>query len=40
MPVKILGDGNLTKKFTVQAKYFSKSAREKIGSAGGEVKQL
>lgn len=33
--VKILGDGTLTKKLTVQADAFSKSAIEKIEAAGG-----
>ena len=36
-PVKILGDGKLDKKLTVHANKFSKSAREKIEKAGGEV---
>lgn len=35
--VKILGDGELTKKLTVSAHRFSKSAAEKIRQAGGEV---
>jgi large subunit ribosomal protein L15 len=35
VPVKILGQGELKKKLTVQAHAFSKSAREKIESAGG-----
>lgn len=34
--VKILGDGELTKKLTIHAHRFSKSAREKIEAAGGE----
>jgi large subunit ribosomal protein L15 len=33
--VRILGDGDLTKKLTVQADHFSKSAEEKIKKAGG-----
>lgn len=33
--VKILGDGELTKKLTVTAHRFSKAAREKIEGAGG-----
>jgi len=33
--VKILGDGELSKKLTVVAHAFSKSAREKIEKAGG-----
>lgn len=36
MPVKILGNGNLTKKLTVDAARFSASAAEKIKKAGGE----
>ncbi len=35
--VKILGDGALTKKLTVRASQFSKSAEEKITAAGGTV---
>ena len=35
VPVKILGQGDLSKKLTVHAHGFSKSAREKIESAGG-----
>lgn len=37
LPVKILGSGNLTKKFHVKADKFSKSAAEKIKAAGGTV---
>jgi large subunit ribosomal protein L15 len=33
--VKILGEGDLTKKFTVKATAFSTSAKEKIEKAGG-----
>ncbi len=33
--VKILGDGEITKKLTVKAHAFSKSAKEKIERAGG-----
>src|SRR2546426_398333 len=33
--VKILGEGEITKKLTVSAHNFSKSAREKIEAAGG-----
>jgi len=36
-PVKILGSGKLTKKITVKAKFFSKSASAKIEKAGGKV---
>ena len=35
IPVKILGRGELTKKLTVHAHGFSKTARERIESAGG-----
>jgi large subunit ribosomal protein L15 len=35
--LKILGDGELTKKLKVTAHRFSKSAEEKIRGAGGEV---
>jgi large subunit ribosomal protein L15 len=35
VPVKVLGQGDLSKAFTVHAHGFSKSAREKIEAAGG-----
>ena len=35
--LKVLGDGELTKKLKVAAHRFSQSAREKIEKAGGEV---
>ena len=38
--VKILGDGEITKKLTVSAHRFSKSAEEKITAAGGTVNKL
>src|SRR6056297_2011758 len=38
--VKVLGDGELTKKLTVSAHRFSKSAEEKITAAGGTVNKL
>jgi large subunit ribosomal protein L15 len=38
--VKILGDGELSKKLTVVAHGFSRSAREKIEQAGGSVEWL
>ena len=38
--VKILGNGELTKKLTVQAKIFSASAKEKIEAAGGKVEVI
>jgi large subunit ribosomal protein L15 len=34
-PVKILGEGNFTKKLTIKAAAFSQQAREKITQAGG-----
>lgn len=36
-PVKILGDGQLTRRLTVQAGWFSRSAHEKITAAGGSA---
>jgi large subunit ribosomal protein L15 len=38
--IKILGNGDLTKKLTVEAHRFSKSAEEKITKQGGSVKRL
>lgn len=38
--VKILGDGELTKKLTVTAHRFSKQAEEKITKAGGTVQRI
>ena len=38
--LKILGDGELTKKLQVSAHRFSATAKEKIEKAGGEVVQL
>ena len=40
IPVKILGRGELSKKLTVSAHAFSKSAREAIESAGGTATTL
>lgn len=39
-PVKVLGRGDLSKKLTVQAHRFTKSAAEKIANAGGSTQQL
>jgi large subunit ribosomal protein L15 len=39
-PVKILGKGELSKKLTVRAHAFSKTAREKIEAAGGTAEAL
>lgn len=38
--IKILGNGNLSKKLTVQAHGFSRSAEEKITAAGGQVERI
>ncbi len=38
--VKILGNGELTKKLTVQANAFSASAKEKIESLGGKAEVI
>lgn len=38
--VRILGNGELTKKLTVQAMGFTKSAQEKIEAAGGKVEVI
>jgi large subunit ribosomal protein L15 len=35
VPVKVLGEGELSKKLTVRAHAFSRSARERIEAAGG-----
>jgi large subunit ribosomal protein L15 len=40
LPVKILGDGELTAALTVSAHKFSKSAQEKITKAGGKFEVL
>lgn len=39
-PVKVLGNGKLTRKVTASVHAFSKSAQEKIESAGGSIKEL
>ena len=38
--IRILGNGELTKKLTVQANGFSKSSEEKITAAGGKVEVI
>jgi len=38
--LRILGEGELTKKLLVKADHFSKSAEEKITKAGGSVEKL
>jgi large subunit ribosomal protein L15 len=40
VPVKVLGQGEVSKKLTVSAHAFSKSAREKIEAAGGSCTVL
>jgi large subunit ribosomal protein L15 len=39
-PIKILGDGSLSKSLTVKAHRFSASAKEKIEAAGGKVELI
>jgi large subunit ribosomal protein L15 len=39
-PIKILGDGQLSKSVTVAAHKFTRSAREKIEAAGGKVEEI
>ena len=38
--LKVLGNGNITKPFTVQAKKFSENAIQKIVNAGGKIEVL
>jgi large subunit ribosomal protein L15 len=38
--LKVLGTGEITRKITVEAHIFSKSAAEKIAKAGGEAKVI
>ena len=38
--LKVLGDGELTKKLTVQASVFSAAAKEKITAAGGQAEEV
>ena len=40
LPVKVLGTGETTKKFTVTAAKFSASAKEKLEKAGGSATEL
>jgi large subunit ribosomal protein L15 len=39
-PIKILGDGELSRALTVRAHKFSESARAKIEAAGGSIEEL
>jgi large subunit ribosomal protein L15 len=38
--VKLLGDGKISKKLTVKVHAFSKSAKEKIEAAGGQIEVI
>ena len=38
--VKILGNGDISKKFTVKANAFSESAKQKIEAAGGKAEVI
>ena len=38
--VKVLGNGELTKKLTVKANKFSESAKKAIEAAGGSVEEV
>jgi large subunit ribosomal protein L15 len=38
--IKILGNGELTKKLNVKAQHFSKSAEEKITALGGTFEAI
>lgn len=38
--VKILGEGKITKKFTIKANQFSKTAKDAILKAGGRINQI
>jgi len=40
LPVKILGDGELTRGLTVRAQAFTRSARDKIEAAGGSAEVM
>ena len=40
LPIKVLGNGKLTKKLTVKLNAFSASAAEKINSAGGKAEVI
>lgn len=39
-PFKILGNGEIKSKLTVETKYFSKSAKEKIEAVGGKLNEI
>lgn len=40
LPIKILGNGSISKPLTVKAHAFSKTAQEKIEAAGGKVEVI
>lgn len=40
LPLKILGNGELSKALTIRAHKFSESARQKIEAAGGKIEEL
>lgn len=40
LPLKVLGEGELTKKVTIEAQRFSASAKSKLEKAGATVKEL
>lgn len=40
LPLKVLGNGTVTKRFTVRANKFSQSAKEKIEKAGGQAVEV
>ncbi len=40
LPIKVLGNGNLTKKLTVKLNAYSASAAEKINAAGGKAEVI
>lgn len=40
LPVKVLGDGELTRRLTVKAHRFTRSAAEKIAAAGGRAEVI
>jgi len=39
-PLKILGNGDVVKKFTVKANFFSESAAKKIQDSGGKIEVI
>ena len=39
-PVKLLGNGNLKSKITIQVNSFSQSAKEKVEAAGGSIEKI